>query len=639
MAKIGNIKAVKAVKNLCLKLERSKAAAKTQKLIGKIPLLKRYNTLSLRKRRIGATSLFIIILLLAGFLIHSTFFAATKATAYTEYTVSKNDITVSISGTGTAEPIKQYNVVSKVTGDVLSDTFSEGDLVSKGAVLYTIDSSEMEKTLQKSDISLEKSQMNYSDAVDAYSGATVTAPISGQISEVLVAKGDNVSSGSHVAKIANSSSLTATVSFVTGDIGNLYVGQSASVTLENSFETLTGKITKIYNSKRILDGSVSVTDVDVTVSNPGALTEGTSVTVSAGGVSSYESGDLEYGTEQYITASTSGTVSKIVAPEGTYVKSGAAVLKLSGNSESDSLKSSQLDLKDAQLSYQSTQDQLDDYTIKSPIAGSVISKTVKAGDTIDNASGNTVLAVVADMTQMTFDISVDELDVASLKEGQTVNITADALENKTFTGYVSNVGLLGTTANGVTTYPVTIMIDNPDGLWPGMNLTADIVTDSATDVLAIPVGAVSRGNLVLVKGTAPAASSSASASDTNTSSAKSDRPSTSGAAAGARMTGSAMTASGSAATSGSAMKSFSQSGKTRTVDQSTAPDGYYYAQVTLGINDDTYIEIKSGLSAGDIILVPAVTSTAAATTKSNAALGGGGGSMGGGGMSGPPAGM
>ena len=138
--------------------------------------------------------------------------------------------------------------------------------VSKGAILYTIDSSEMQKTLEKSNISLEKSQLSYKDAVDAYSGATVTAPVTGQITDILVAKGDNVSSGSHVAKIANNSSLTATVSFASGDISNLYVGQAATVTLDNSFEKLTGKITKIYNSKRILDGSVSVTDVDVTVS-------------------------------------------------------------------------------------------------------------------------------------------------------------------------------------------------------------------------------------------------------------------------------------------------------------------------------------------------------------------------------------
>ena len=247
---------------------------------------------------------------------------------------------------------------------------------------------------------------------------------------------------------------------------------------------------------------------------------------------------------------------------------------------------------------------MDNYTITSPISGSVISKTVKAGDTIDNADGNTVLAVVADMSQMTFDISVDELDVASLKEGQTVNITADALENQTFTGSVSNIGLLGTTSNGVTTYPVTIMIDNPKGLWPGMNLTADIVTESAKNVLNIPVGAVSRGNLVLVKGTA---------SDTSDASASS--------------------APGTAATSAAVQ---SPSGKSRAIDRNSAPDGYYYKQVTLGINDDTNIEVTSGLSVGDIVAVP-VTKAAAATSTTQTTMGGGG--MAGGGGGAPPAGM
>ena len=613
MAKIGDLKIVKGTKHAYLKAESSKGAQKLHALIGKIPLLKKFNNLSLKKRRTAAGAIFLIIVLLAAYVIHDSFFTVTEEAEYTEYTVSKNDITVAISGTGTAEPLEQYDIVSTVTGDVLSDSFEEGDLVSEGAVLYNIDSSEMEKTLEKADISLEKSQMEYEDAVSQYSGATITAPVTGQISEILVEKGDNVSSGSQVAKIVNNSTLTATVAFVSADTDNLYVGQSATLTLSNSFETLTGKISKIYNSKRIVDGSISVTDVEVRVTNPGALDEGTSVTVAAGGVSSYESGELEYESEQFITASASGTVAKITAPEGTYVKKGASVLTLSGDSESDSLASSQLDLRTAQLSYQSTQEELDDYSIESPISGSIISKTVKAGDTIDNADGNTVLAVVADMSKMTFDISVDELDIASLEEGQTVNITADALEDQTFTGYVSNIALLGTTENGVTTYPVTIMIDEPGDLWPGMNLTADIVVESATDVLAIPVGAVNRGNLVLVKGTAP--------ETTETSS------------------GSAMSAPSEGQQAGNQQSA--DRNASQVIDQSTAPDGYYYVKVSIGINDDTYIEITDGLSEGDVILVPVTTTKTTETTSEEEQMpgmmpsgGGGGGDMGG-----PPAGM
>ena len=71
---------------------------------------------------------------------------------------------------------------------MLTDTFKEGDTVSKGAVLYTIDSSDMEKTLEKANISYEKSQMDYDDSLEAYNGLTVTAPIAGRITEVKVEK-------------------------------------------------------------------------------------------------------------------------------------------------------------------------------------------------------------------------------------------------------------------------------------------------------------------------------------------------------------------------------------------------------------------------------------------------------------------
>ena len=61
---------------------------------------------------------------------------------------------------------------------------------------------------------------------------------------------------------------------------------------------------------------------------------------------------------------------------------------------------------------------------------------------------------------MTFQISVDELDVASVEVGQTVEITADAMEGETYTGTVTNVSLESSYSNGVSTYPVTVAISD-----------------------------------------------------------------------------------------------------------------------------------------------------------------------------------
>lgn len=84
--------------------------------------------------------------------------------------------------------------------------------------------------------------------------------------------------------------------------------------------------------------------------------------------------------------------------------------------------------------------------------------------------------------------------------GQTVEITADALEGQTFSGVVDKVSINGTTAGGATSYPVTIIIENYGELKPGMNVSATIQGDMVPNALCIPVDAVNRGNTVLVPG-------------------------------------------------------------------------------------------------------------------------------------------
>lgn len=562
-------------------MENSKAGRKVYGVIGKIPALKNVHNLSLKKRRIVFTSVFLAAILGLTAVVSGFFRGDAEALTYTEYDVGKGDVSVTISGSGTVEPNEQYSVVSLVEGDVLEDTFKEGDTVTEGALLYRIDSSDMEKTLEKANISFEKSNMSYQNSLEAYNGLNVTAPIAGRITEILVKKGDNVSSGSKIATIVDDTYLTAKVSFGANDVGSLHTGQAVDVTVENTFEALSGTISKIYSSKKILNGYIEVTDVEVTVRNPGALESGTYVTVNAGGVDCYEGAALEGNTEKIVTAKTSGMVSKVTASEGEYLSRGAAIVSLTRDSADEDLKNSELSLRESRLSYESTQEQLDEYNITAPISGTVIEKSVKAGDTLESTnSGSNAVCVIADMSVMKFTINVDELDIASMKEGQRVNITADALSNRKFTGYVNNIGILGTSTDGVTSYPVEIVINDGEDLWPGMNVTAEIVVNSAKDVLKIPVAAVNRGDTVLVKG-----------------------------------------AEG-----------------TEGIDQTGVPSGAKYVRVKLGLNDESYIEVAEGLSEGDTVLVPVMAGTDEESETQKGVVmmgpGGGGGMPAGGGMPG-----
>jgi HlyD family secretion protein len=249
--------------------------------------------------------------------------------------------------------------------------------------------------------------------------------------------------------------------------------------------------------------------------------------------------------EKVVLAQTSGIVEKLYVLEGESVGAGAVIASLSNDSLEESMRDSDLSLREAELSYAGVERQTEDYSITAPIEGSVISKTVKAGDALESGT-KTVMAVIADMSLMRFTINVDELDIAKIQKGQQANITVDALPERRFSGTVDTVGLLGTSSNGVANYPVVIVFDDATGLWPGMNATADIVVDSAEDVLMLPVAAVNRGNTVLVKG---------AAGDEG-------------------------------------------------IDQSDAPDQARYVRVELGLNNENFIAAENGLREGDIVLVP-----------------------------------
>ena len=372
------------------------------------------------------------------------------------------------------------------------------------------------------------------------------------------------------------------VPFNSADVSSFYIGQSASVTLDSTFETLSGTVTKISNTEQVFTGNMLVKYVTVEVANPGGITDSTEATASIGDIACNSSSSFSYKSKQSITAKTSGTVSSILVDEGNYVKKSAILVKLESSDIEQNVTSAKLSLEDAQNNLENKQEALEDYTIESPIAGTIITKSYKAGDKLSSNSGSSAtLCTIYDLSYLTMELSVDELDVSEVEVGQEVSITADAVEGKTYTGIVTKVNISGTTSNGVTAYPVTVRIDETEGLLPGMNVDAEIVLSSVSDVIAVPVDAVVRGNMVLVK------KDKSSSGDT---------------------------AKGQALTLGS----------------NGLPEGFEYVEVTLGVNNDEYIEISSGVEEGDIVAIITInTDTDEATTGGFGGLAGAGGGGGG----------
>ena len=469
------------------------------------------------------------------------------AGAYLTSTAQMQEMTVSVSSTGTIQPIDSYNVSGMVTGEVLEAPFEVGDQVEKGDVLYRIDPGSAETALQQAQLSVQQAQLNYDSIVD---GLNPKASGAGVVQKLHVKKGDLVSAGSPIADISDTSTMTLTVPFQSADAQRIAVGSSAQVTLAGTLETLTGTVESVANADLVGNGGALVRQVKIRVQNPGALTTSTTATAKVGSIACAGSGTFEANLTQTVVATGSGDVVSLNVSAGSRVSAGQVLATLGGSSAQTSLENASISLQNAQLSLQNAQDALDNYTITAPISGTVIEKNFKAGDTIDNnsltAAGGT-LAVLYDMSTLTFEMKIDEKDINKVQVGQEVTITADAVEGVTFSGVVDTVNINGTTVSGQTNYPVTVVINDPQDLKAGMNVSADIIVERAGTVLCVPVDAVNRG---------------------------SDKPTIQVAQEGA----------------------LDENGNV--VD----PSKLETREVTLGRNDNDNIEITSGLSEGEIVV-------------------------------------
>ena len=459
--------------------------------------------------------------------------------SYVQTTPEKRDLSNSLSGTGTLNPANTYNVKSLVAGKVLTSTIEEGDIVEEGTVLYTVDASDATTKAEQASITLQQAQRSYDKTVDRQ---YVRAEVAGVVATLKVAKGDEVTSGQEVAVIRDSSKMVLQLEFPAADAATFSVGQSAEVTLDGTFETLTGTVTAVTGTDALSTGNLLTRTVTITVRNAGGLTTAQAATATINGVSCIAAKCFEYQAERTLTTLAAGTVTAINVQEGGAVNKDDIVLQISGEDLTEAIQSAAETLRSAELNMDNLQEAMNNYTVTSPISGTIIEKNAKAGDALTAGAD---LCTIYDLSYLVMVINVDELQVSDVSVGQSVQVTADAVPDKTYTGTVTRVSMKGSSNGGTTTYPVTVRIDETEGLRPGMNANAEIVIAEAGNALAVPNAAIVRGGYVLVTKDSPSA-------------ANAD-------------------------------------------PDMTAPEGYVYVPVKIGVSDDDYTQIISGVTGNDTV--------------------------------------
>ena len=93
---------------------------------------------------------------------------------------------------------------------------------------------------------------------------------------------------------------------------------------------------------------------------------------------------------------------------------------------------------------------------------------------------------------MSLSLSVDETQILSVSNGQKASVTVDAIEGRSYQGSVTQIDKVGTSSSGVTTYTALISVEKQDTMLSGMSASAVISIDSVEDALLIPIDALQK---------------------------------------------------------------------------------------------------------------------------------------------------
>ncbi|EFM09060.1 efflux transporter, RND family, MFP subunit [Paenibacillus curdlanolyticus YK9] len=334
-------------------------------------------------------------------------------------------------------------------------------------------------------------------------------------------------------------------------------------------------------------------------------------------------------------------------------------------------------------------------SVVAPSDGTVTTASVAVGDQLNESK---VIAEIVDYSKLQFTMNVDELDIPKIKVGQAADIVLNALPTEALTGKVLSIAQEGSSSNGSASYAVTVSLDKLTGVIAGMSGEASVITASSDNTLLVPIAAVRTvGGRSIVR--VPESSTAGTGTTTTGTGARTQtqgqaqQPGTGATETGQAARGAAGEAgAGGGANGGAPSGNANGNGGTGAGAGTGTPNGQAGGQqgfggqggrtgqagayggyggqrqagqfggqrgaggagagnaaqqagrmveVTIGLSNETYVEIKSGLTEGETVYLPMPTvSTATASSSQQQQMnfgqfgGFGGAQFGGGGFTG-----
>ena len=526
-------------------------AAPEKKQKGKRPPLTKKQKKLIRFGVIGGVAVIAIVLLskaLGG--------SSEPAAEVVEDTVMYNSITSTVQGSGITKAKNSETIAITTTGTVRDVYVTEGQLVTAGTPLFTIDSEAARSAVEKARKDVNGYQKQLDTMNKDIAGLNLSPTYPGKLMEtVQLNPGDPITKDQTVAKLVDDRTMRLKQYYSYAYEGDIRAGQSAQISIPALMSSVSGTVSAVHMVERIAPEGSKLFEVEFSMKNPGSLTADMVasgiVTVGGESIYPYESGKLEYNRSGELKSTVTGTVISSNLLDYLDVTPGQTLVQINGEDSENELFTLEQNLADAQKALTDAEKNLKNCSAVAPIDGTVIGLAIQPGQEV---AANTTVISIADTTTIVVDATVDERNIGYVQAGMSVDLDQWGTP---FFGTVDSVSLNSKVENGVAAYPMVISVDNAEGtLMSGSNVTYTLVASQNDNCLTLPIQSVK--NAQFMDGT-------------------------------------------------SGYVAFVKADKApeNTVELAVpvdgVPEGYYPVPVEIGISDNYNVEIKSGVEEGTTV--------------------------------------
>ena len=477
--------------------------------------------------------LIVIVVFYGGYRAYAAVTAAPTATRYITTTVATGTVVATMSETGQVSASHQITLSPQASGQIIGIYVQPGSRVAAGQVIAQLDASTAEQSLKSAELSLQNAELSYQQTtatstlalnlLNAQDGVTTAqialakahddayasiASIYTDLSSVITGLNSTLYDY-NVAGRANQQNIAAYTDLVSAHDNSIPIYENAATT------NYTAAVTA-YDAALATYQATSRNAPNASVAALAKTTYAATQAVAQAVQSSHDFFDRVSTDYSLYNLGTSPTLSGLLASTNAYTTTVATDLSnaltdetslvtaeqslaaaqntlqtTEGGSNALTVQSAALSLQQAKDAVATAEQNLANYTVTAPFAGTIASVGVQQYDRV--SSGTSIATLVT--SQETAAITVNEVDASKLKIGQAATLTFDALPGISIPGTVVSIDRVGTVSQGVVSYAAVIAFNTENAqVMPGMSVTADIVTGSETGLVVPSAAVTTRGS-------------------------------------------------------------------------------------------------------------------------------------------------